>query len=76
MGYQHLLALVIFMCILYFICRFGFGWIPGTPNSPSATIHLRGITDDGGTIMDQPITDLVQFEDVRHQQLPSKTWPD
>jgi hypothetical protein len=48
LAYQHLLALMIIMCILYLICRFGFGWTPGTPNPPSVTVHLRGLTDDGG----------------------------
>jgi hypothetical protein len=69
MAYQHLLALVIFMFVLYFICRFGFGWTPGTGTpSPSVTVHVRGITDDGDpAIMDSLglITPLIQFENVR-----------
>ena len=47
MAQHHLLAFIVFMYLLLFICRYGFGWVPGkTPPPPTITVHLRGITDD------------------------------
>ena len=39
MAQNHMVVFVVFMYILYVICRFGFGWTPGS-EKPSPSVHV------------------------------------
>ena len=43
MAQNHVLAFLVIMYLLYVICKFVFGWTPGTPAPPTKTIHLSDI---------------------------------
>jgi len=41
MAQNHLFAWLVIMYIIYFICRYGFGWTPGSGKpAPAFTIHF------------------------------------
>mmetsp|Transcript_13657 Transcript_13657/g.17806 ORF Transcript_13657/g.17806 Transcript_13657/m.17806 type:complete len:156 (+) Transcript_13657:148-615(+) len=48
MAQNHMLAFLIFMYLIYVICRYGFGWKPGDPPPRPIILRLNWKADNVG----------------------------